>query len=341
MAVLGTSWAQVHPSRIEPGVLMQINQHSQALRLVAGGAPRVILDPEDLYVYMRRLEMRGVVQGSQTAGNLLPGADLVPAYISTPTYRLRCHAEWDHHDDANMNRWGVNIVDGYRLANRQGIYQALRNLELYGMQPANGEGILNTAGATSVTLPPDSFGNSNYVAYDNGQMALFLLQQLVNIKTRTVQFGIPHRFVFLGPQRMLGQFALSNVVQLTSYQRPGAGSGTTTSMTQDVAKQAEGDTIEFCYDDTLIGQGSGGSDMLVLMMPEVEQPTGLAEWDTNEFAKLMPNMAGTSLQYADMAAPMEITVPLALGALDTLYELRASPGWVVRPECCTLISMPN
>lgn len=338
MATLGTSWIQTHPSRVEPGVLMQINQHSQALRTVAGGAPRIILDPEDLYIYMRALEMVGVVQASQTAGNLLPGATLVPRYISIPTYRLRCHAEWDHHDDANMNRWGVNIVDGYRLANRQGIYQALRNLLLYGAQPANGEGILNTPEATAVTLPPDSFGDTTYPSYDAAQMALFLLQQIVNLKARTDQFGIPHRFVFLGPQRMLGQFSAANIVQLTSYQRPGAGSATTAEVVKEVGKGAEGDLIEFCYDDTLIGQGSGGTDMLVLIMPEVEQPTG-PEWDTNVFARLEPNMAGTSLQYADMAAPMEITVPIGLGALDTLYELRASPGWVVRPECVTLISM--
>lgn len=339
MPQLATSWAQIHPSRIEPGVLMQINQHSQCLRAVAGGAPRIILDPEDLYVYMRRLSMRAVAAAGQGAGNMLPGAELIPGYVMTPTYRLRNNAQWDHHDDANMNRWGVNIVEGYRLANRQGIFQANRNLLLYGMQPANGEGIVNTPGATAVSLPADTFGNTTYVAYDNAEMALFLLQQIVTLKAQTEQFGIPRRFVFLGPQRMLGQFALKNIVQLTSYQRPGAGTGTTVTVTKEVAKEAEGDTIEFAYDDTLIGQGAGGTDMLVLIMPEVEEPHGMGEWDTNEFARLEPNMAGTSLQYADMAAPMEITVPLALGALNTLYEQRVSPGWVVRPECCFLISM--
>jgi len=156
MATLGTSWAQVHPSRIEPGVLMQITQVSQCLRLLADGAPRIMLDPEDLYVYMRRLSMRSQAQVGQTAGNLLPGATLIPGYISTPTYRIRAHAEWDHHDAANMSRWGVNIAEGYRLANRAGIFQTLRNMELYGVNASNGEGFLN-GGGTAVSLPPPRF----------------------------------------------------------------------------------------------------------------------------------------------------------------------------------------
>lgn len=339
MATLGTSWAQVHPSRIEPGVLMQINQASQALRLVADGKPRIMLDPEDLYVYMRTLGFRARTNVNQGAGNLLPGATLVPRYISTPTYRIRSHAEWDHHDAANMSRWGVNIAEGYRLANRQGIFQTLRNMELYGVNASNGEGFLNSGG-TAVTLPPDTFGNTTVSTYDNGQMALWLLQQLLNLKTATYQLGKPHRFVFLGPQRIIGQLELVNIVQLTSYQRIGAGSATTAQVVQEVAKACEGDVIEFCYDDTLIGQGAGGADMVILHMPEVEQPNG-PEWDTNEFAKLQPNLAGCSFQYADMAAPLEITVPLALGAVDTLYEIRATCGWPVRPETVFLLSMPH
>lgn len=338
MAVLGTSWYQAHPSRIEPGVLMQINQVSQYQRLLAGAAPRIMLDPEDLYIYMRKLSFRGRAQIGQTAGNLLPGATLIPSYISTPSYRVRAHAEWDHHDAASMSRWGVNITEGYRLANRQGIFQTLRNMALFGVNPANSEGFLNS-GATAVTLPPDTFGNATVLNYDNAQMALFLLQQLLNLKARTYQLGIPHRFVFLGPQRVLGQFELVNVVQLTSYQRLGAGTATTAEMVAAVAKETEGDVIEFCYDDTLIGQGTGGTDMVILQMPEVTQPNG-PEWDTNEFAKLEPNLAGCAFQYADMASPLEVTVPLALGAVDTLYEIRGTCGWVVREETGTLISMP-
>lgn len=338
MATLGTSWAQVHPSRIEPGVLMQITQASGALRLVAGGKPRILLDPEDLYVYMRTLGMTGQAQVSQTAGNLLPGATLIPRYISTPTYVIRSHATWDHHDAANMSRWGVNIAQGYRLANRQSHFQTLRNMELYGVNASNGEGFLN-AGGTAVTLPPDSFGNVNILNYDPGQLAVWFLQQLLNMKARTYQLGKPHRFVFLGPQRILGQMQSVNIVQVTSYQRLGAGSATTTQVIKEVQKETEGDAIEFCYDDTLIGQGAGGADMVVLQMPEVEEPNE-SMWDTNEFAKLEPNLAACSLQYADMAAPLEVTVPLALGAVDTLYEIRATCGWPVRPETTSLLSIP-
>lgn len=338
MVALATSWARMEPSRVEPGVLMNINQASQYQRLLATGAPRRLLDPEDLYVYVRTLGMRGQAATNQNSANLLPGATLIPGYRSTPTYRVRSHQEWDHHDAANASRWGFNIAEAYRRANRQTIFQTLRNLGLFGFNSALSEGLLNTPGATATSLPPDQFGNDTVRTYDNGQMAIFLLNVIVQMKSRTVQFGIPRRFVFLGPQRVIGQLQTVNIVQVTSYQRIGAGTATTTQVVTDVSKETQGDTIEWAYDDTLIGQGAGGADAIICIMPEVEQPTG-PEWDTNDFAKLEPNLAATSLQYADMAAPLEITAPLPLGAVDTLYEIRATPGWCVRPEAETVISM--
>jgi len=338
MAVLGTSWAQTHPSRIEPGVLMNINQASGFQELLATGAPRILIDPEDLYVYIRTLAMRGQAATNQNAANLLPGATLIPGYRSTPTYRIRAHAEWDHHDAANMSRWGVNIAEGYRRANRQTIFQTLRNLALFGFNSNLSEGLLNTPGATAVNLPPDSFGDVSVRTYDNGAMAIFLLSVIQQMKNRTFQWGIPHRFVFLGPQRVISQFETINIVQVTSYQRVGAGTATTAQVVEQVLKETQGDAIEWAYDDTLIGQGQGGTDAIICIMPEVKQPTG-PEWDTNEFAKLEPNLAATTLMYADMPAPLEITVPLPLGAVDTLYEIRATPGWCIRPDAETIISL--
>ena len=45
------------------------------------------------------------------------------------------------------------------------------------------------------------------------------------------------------------------------------------------------------------------------------------------------------LQYLDMSAPVEIPTPLAGGAIDVLSEWRVTPGWPVRPEATTVISM--
>jgi hypothetical protein len=44
--------------------------------------------------------------------------------------------------------WNVALPEAQRLGMRQGIFQQLRNCLLYGMNPAGGEGLLNTAGAT-------------------------------------------------------------------------------------------------------------------------------------------------------------------------------------------------
>lgn len=338
MGIAATSWLITHPSFMEPDLLLQINQASGAFETLAERNPRVKLGAEDKYIYIRRVDVRTKVQINQAAGNLLPSAEIVPSLIQAPTYLQRVRAEYDHHDTAMSAQWGINLVDAQRLAMRQGHFQLLRNNLLFGVLPANGEGLLNTNGATSVTLPPDTFGNTTARTYDNGQMAIFLISQLSATKTRTMQLGIPHRFTILGPQRILGIFEYQNIVQLTSYQRPGAGSTSTAGVVKDVANW-NGDTVTWVYDDTLIGQGSGGNDAVIVIMPEIDVPSQNLI-NTNEFAKLGPHFKACSVMYTDVSAPIEIPTPLPGGAIDVLSEMRASPGWVVRPECLTIISMP-
>lgn len=338
MANLATGWLMTHPSFMEPDIIIQYNQASGAYATLAGGNPMIKLGSEDKFVYIKQLEMRSKVMTSQHAANQLPSCDIVPRMISMPTYLNRSRAEYDHHDTAMMSEWGIPIVEAQRLANRQGHFQLLRNMLLYGNIPANGEGLLNTNGAVAVSLPTDSYGNQSVRTYDNGQMAIFFLSQFQALKARCMQMGLPARFVILGPQRTLGQFEYANIVQLTSFQRAGGGSTNTAGMIKDNLS-LNGDSIEWTYDDTLIGQGAGGTDAVIMVMPELSKPKG-SQWNTNEFATLTPGFAATTLMYADVAAPVEIPTPLPGGAIDVLFEMRASPGWCVRGEAVTILSMP-
>lgn len=337
MAVLAPAFVQVHPSYMMPETLMPYYQASGAFDLLASGAPLVRLGDGDLVVYIKAIDVRTRMSAGQSAYNQLPGVSIALSQRSAPTYLLRVRAEYDHHDTSAMDRWGVSIVDAHRLGMRQATFQLERNMLLYGMNPANGEGLINAAGATAIPLPPDSGGNDTVVTYDNGEMAFFLLAQLSALKSRTNQLGIGRRFVFVGPQRVLGAMEYQNIVQITAFQRVGAGSTSTAGVVKDVAEMND-DELIWAYDDTLIGKGSGGHDAVILVMPEVEQPAG-ARINTNEFAKLTPSLEACTLMFNDMAAPREIPVPLAGGAIDILAEMRSTSGWAVRPEAVTIISM--
>jgi hypothetical protein len=337
MAAIAPAFVQVHPSYMMPETLMPYSQASGAFELLAAGAPLARLSDGDLYAYIKRIDVRTRMAAGQAAYNQLPGVNFAFSQISAPSYLLRVRAEYDHHDTAAMSRWNVSIVDAHRLGMRQGHFQLMRNALLYGFNPQNGEGLLNTAGATAVNLPPDAAGNNTVVTYDNGQMAFFLIAQISSIKTRTNQLGIGRKFVIIGPQRTLGALEYQNIVQLTSYQRVGAGSTSTAGVVKDVLEMND-DTIVWGYDDTLIGKGSGGNDAVIIVMPEVEQPQG-TPINTNEFAKLTPSMEACTLMLCDMVAPREIPVPLAGGAIDVLSELRTTSGWGVRPEAVTIITM--
>lgn len=338
MANLSPSYVTVNPSFTMSELLLPYTQVSGAFDTLATGAPLTRLGDGDLQVYINRIDVRTKAAGGQAAYNQLPSCSVAMSQISTPTYLLRVRAEYDHHDTAAMARRGVSLPEAQRLAMRQAHFQLLRTMLLYGMNPSNGEGLLNTNGATSVSLPPDSNGNDTVLSYDNGQMAFFLTLQVAAIKTRTNQLGMGRKFVILGPQRTLSQFEYS-VVQLVQFQKAGAGVETVSGTMKSIL-MANGDEILWCYDDTLINKGLGGTtDAVMLVMPEVEKPEG-GNYNTNEFAKLAPGLSACTLMLNDMPAPKEIPVPLAGGAIDVLSEMRSTSGWGVRPEAITIISMP-
>ena len=340
MANYFPSRAKVTPSFSEPEKIITYAQASGAFSALQGGKPRVKLGEGDLYVYIDSLDLRTETWSGQAAANFLPSATLVADYYSTQTYLIRTRAIYDHHDMAAAANYNISLPAAQDLAMRQGIFQQMRTGLLYGFTPANGEGLLNTVGATQVTLPPDSLGNTTVQTYDNGEMALFILNQIVAMKSGMYQSGanIKNKIVVVSPQRVFLQFQYANIVQVTSYQRPGAGTATVGEVVQNVVTEA-GDEIEWYYDDTLIGKGSGGSDAVLLTIPEIEQPD-VPGINTNVFPTLNPNMKSVNLMYADMAAPRKIPTPTPDGGITEVQELRVSSGWCVRPQGLYILNMP-
>ncbi len=138
--------------------------------------------------------------------------------------------------------------------------------------------------------------------------------------------GVPTRFVILGPQRVLLQMELQNIVQVTSYQRPGAGTATSAQVITKVSEEF-GYEIEWAFDDTVL-----------LVVPEISVPT-MPKINTNEFATLGPNLKANTLQYADVIAPVEVVTPIVEG-VDVTSTMRVSPGWCVRSQAITVASIP-
>lgn len=337
MSAFAPSFVTVNPNYMLPELIMQYSLASGAFSTLASENPMPRLGESDLYVYAKKVQLTTQVAANQSTANQLPSASVVPSMISTATYRLQTRAQYDGFDEAAAGHWSIALPEAMRLAARQGIAQQLRNALLYGYNPANGEGLLNSAG-TYVNLGSDSNGNTGYSTWDSGQLAQFLLNLIGSLKTNTLQIGQPLRLVFLAPQRFISQISYSGVVSLTQFQRVGAGVETAAGLIETVAKWAGGDTVEFAVDDTLIGQGEGGTDAILLVAPELKVPKANNVVNTNAFATLAPNIQATSLMLCDMAAPREIPTPLPDGAITTLYTLRSTSGWAIRPEAVTVLS---
>jgi hypothetical protein len=341
MPVLFPSEAKITPNFSEPEFVVTYAQASGAFAVLPEGKPRVKIGSEDMAVYINQLDIRTDVTSGQSPSNLLPSASLTVNFAGTPTYLARTRAIWDHHDTARGGEWGLSVPAALDLGARQGIFQQMRTALLYGYNAGNGEGLLNTVGATTVALPPDSFGNTTVRTYDNGQMALWLLGEIVALKSGMYQSGgnIHNKIVVISPQREFLQFAVANIVQVTSYQRPGAGTATVADVVK-VTMRETGDTFDWYFDDTLIGQGSGGADVVLLTMPEIEAPDIPGMINTNVFGSdIRPQLKAVNLMYADMAAPMKIPTPIPDGAITEIHELRITSGWGIRSAGIYILTM--
>lgn len=338
MASIFNARALVHPSFVEPELIITTAQASGFMEALADRKLRVKLGAADKFVYLNRIDVKTAVAANQASHNLLPSATLTGEYFQTATYRVRTRAEYNELDVSEAGEWNVALPAAYRLAARQGIFQFIRSACLYGVNAANGEGLLNTPNATAVNLPPDTYGDTTLTTYDSGQLALWFLGQLNAAWSRMYMLGTRARAVILGPQRVLGQMQLQNIVQLTSFQRAGGGVATSATMIQETVNSM-GYELDWAFDDTLIGKGAGGADAVLIIVPEVIVPS-MPGINTNEFATLAPNMQATTLQYADVAAPTEITTPIPEG-IDVVSQMRISSGWCPRGQAITILSIPN
>lgn len=341
MPILFPTTVKASPSFTEPEKIITYTQASGAFNALADdGRPRVKISPVDMAVYIDQIDLRTDAKAGQSPGNELPSAVVQGSYINTPTYLIRTRSIYDHHDVARAGVWKVSAVSALDLAGYQGIFQTMRTALLYGFNPQNGEGLLNTPGVDQVNLPPDSNNNQTLATYDNGELFNFFLGQIVNVKSRMFQSakGMGIKVKVISPQRIFLNMAQAKIVQLTSYQRPGAGTSTVAESIANVAT-ANGDTFEWYYDDTLIGKGAGGTDAIILTVPEIKPPA-MPGINTNIFGSdLSPALNACNLMYTDFATPVKIPTPIPDGGITTVYEQRITSGWGVRPEATTIISI--
>lgn len=338
MSNFAPAMTTISPSMMLPEIIMQYSMASGAFSLLPEEKPTVKINPSDLVVYQKYLRLTTQTQVGQSLPGLLPSSSIVPGYAQMKTYRISTRSQYSVFDSEAATSWGYSLTEAFRLAARQGFAQQLRNMLLYGVEAVNGEGIVYSPNATTVNLPADSQGSVGYSKWECGELALFLLNMIGNLKVRTLQMGKPLKFVFLAPQRFLALIQYSGVVQLTSYQRPGAGTSSVADMVAAIAAGAGGDIVEFCADDTLMGKGAGGTDLIILSVPEIQVPEAPESVNTNIFATLTPNQQAVNLMFCDVAAPTEIPTPTPDGGMTTLYTLRSTPGWNLRPEGVTLLS---
>lgn len=336
MAISAPAFITVNPSIVIPEPIIQFNQRSNFIDLFGQADLIPKLAEGTLQVYAKRISLFTKVAAGQTPANVLPGISATFELLSAPTYTIRARSQYTNNDIVATNNWGVSHVEIEKLGRHQGIFQQIRNAALYGMNPANGEGLINMIGATHTTLPADSYGNTTAKTYDNGEMSQFLVQLIVDIQNRILMTGRGKRFSILGPLRLLNKWQ-TDIIQLTQYQREGAGSATVVEMIEKVVSRL-GCTLDWGYDDTLIGKGAGGTDAVIITVPELNLSQQVSV-STDQFSKLANGLTATNAIFSDMTVPMDMMGPLGAEATDVVSQIRITSGWSIRPEALTILSV--
>ncbi|MDI2113064.1 major capsid family protein [Commensalibacter nepenthis] len=338
MSTLAPASFRLNPSFSSPNVLVDRNQPSGAFYLLQNGEFRVQLGLADKMVYMNRLGIKTRNSIAQDSQNELASVDIAMGQVQTPTYLLQARAIYNRHEVAAASAYNVALPMAFSLALRQAHYNQLRDLLLYGFQPEYGEGILNAVGAKRTVIPADSNGTKDVLNMISGEISEFLLKEITDIINRTQQAGLKNIITILAPQRVLNQFAISKIVSLSTYQMAGGGVATIKGQLDAILK--DNDTVLLWqYDDTLQGKGDNGSDVIIISLVELDMGGFDRAINTNIFAQnISPQENACNLMFTDVPAPVEFITPLAGTATHIQAEMRATPGWAVRPTATTIIS---
>lgn len=330
---------RVTPSFNETGMIVDQEQRSGAFDLLAGGTVKTRLNLTDQRVYINRVGIKTKSTIAQDSQNDLPGPDIWLGQISTPVYLIQNRSIYNRHEAASASAYNVALPEMYRLGLWQSSFNVMRDLLLYGFQPEYGEGIVNAPNVVNTFLPADSNNTVEIVNQDAGHIAKFFLNVITQIKTRTKQNGNPGIFTILGPQRCMSVLENAAVVELTSYQRPGGGTQTVKGEIKNILEE-NGNTIVWQYDDTLEGKGENGSDLIIFTMRQFANDPANNLIDTNIFANNLTNqIRDCNIMYDDVAAPTIFITPLAGTAIHMQSEIKSTPGWAIRPEATTKVSV--
>lgn len=345
MSVGQSSLIMLDRSMVVPGVMVQRAQKRGTLNLIAGGKPKNVLNQNVQKVYINGIRYRGLAKASREPGNELPSVSFNTTQKATNAYWLSTSTKYSVWDDDNAKFSGLNAPQIQNMIAHGAIADLTAILALYGTGEGMSEGIMNSPGVFEENLPADSNGALSLRTYDAGEFAQYFLQLTVDAETRMLTVGLDREQVLnvLMPQRVLGYLRRSSVIKLTSgIQRDGGGVHTIEGRIQAVATSPNGNiSINFYVDDTLIGKGAGGSDAVVMCYPGFpDTPDDI--YNTDALAALPNSIQEMVAMYTAHSQPMEIESPAVDGSqgVYTTYHTKVTPGWALRPEAVTILSLP-
>lgn len=245
--------------------------------------------------------------------------------IKIPVYSINAHYEYNAHEAAvfEKNVAGLSLASLMSSLCIQGINQRLRQAVYHGL--SLNEGLL--ANASVFTFGSDKNSKDKLVEMDTGFVLHKLMNMINEIMGATLNRG--SKLVITSSVRVIN-YLNTTIVPLINYQQKGAGTGSIGSTLKDVIKSAYDIECEIIADATFESDKDDSGDVIAMVIPTLKNDTE-GSYDVN-YAGGLNSIAHNT--YINMMDSVRASTNQELnGFLSGNYDLRTTPGAVLRKEC--------
>ena len=273
--------------------------------------------------------------GQMGQGNAynVPSLSYTSELMSTPVYTFNVQYSINRDAAAMAANYGADEAALQQWLAEKALFIQTMGAVIDGVNPAIGEGLLNTTDRTSeVLLASDLTGETDLDLQDKGEVRDAVFRHLNNLLQRSgMQTAKGFAIGAIGAQNIWGELN-GSPIQLTSAQRAGAGTMTVWQAIEEWAERYQA-KIFTGMSDKLLGKGINGTDAFVLFLHGIKR-SSMNQFDVNKTA---PVPIENNVMSIYTMPPIEEPIQQH-GGLHIHVKARMTGLWAYRGKAITVLS---
>lgn len=323
---------RVFPNVVKPGIISPVYEDVDYKKAIGKKTQHGRIGVEVMYqLTLDKISANSTVGNATLWRNDIGENNGVLGQYSVPYYKIQSKFSTDKYSEAKFDELGAGIseVEFKEKITLQAINQRIAYSTFMGFE--NAQGLYNQAGITTV-LPQDSATTQTLSGYIPGELLDFLVGQLREMMT--ISYNTLKPIVIVAPQDAINLLK-TTIVPLTSYQFKGAGTGSVSSVMNEVVYELNGLKVEFIECSYMKGIGSTGKDVMLFIAP------GMERYDADRDSTALMNTVSPEDSvntFRDFALELEVFQnPTINQKNEKIYTSICTPAYTVRQDAIRVV----